>query len=316
VIWRGECFRWGSGFLGGWSTATGTWWCTGGGGFPAFWGRDLARGVFSVGKWLFGGVEYCHRNMVVHRWGASRGFSWRAFGYGSAFLGDAALKSTPSPLKTTTPKQTLERPPTKPPSKPPNQKRPRDLKPENLLLDSRLAVKIADFGLSNVMRDGHFLKTSCGSPNYAAPEVWGGLFWGTSRPAPKARGLSGVGGRGALGAGEPGGFPRLVGDPRFGSAAAFWVRSTRCCRCFRAVFSAGDWGPFGWLLGNKGRRGGAWSTNAPQTNQTPLPLPPKRSSAASSTPALRWGARMSGRWARLGGANGRKQAQVGTNGRA
>ena len=33
------------------------------------------------------------------------------------------------------------------------------------------AVKIADFGLSNIMRDGHFLKTSCGSPNYAAPEV-------------------------------------------------------------------------------------------------------------------------------------------------
>ena len=47
----------------------------------------------------------------------------------------------------------------------------RVLKLQNLLLDSNMAVKIADFGLSNVMRDGHFLKTSCGSPNYAAPEV-------------------------------------------------------------------------------------------------------------------------------------------------
>lgn len=53
----------------------------------------------------------------------------------------------------------------------------RDLKPENLLLDAQLNVKIADFGLSNIMTDGNFLKTSCGSPNYAAPEVISGKLY-------------------------------------------------------------------------------------------------------------------------------------------
>nr|ABI13783.1 protein kinase AMPK alpha subunit 1 [Artemia franciscana] len=53
----------------------------------------------------------------------------------------------------------------------------RDLKPENLLLDSNLHVKIADFGLSNMMSDGEFLRTSCGSPNYAAPEVISGKLY-------------------------------------------------------------------------------------------------------------------------------------------
>eukprot|EP00040_Diaphanoeca_grandis_P014205 m.71909 g.71909 ORF g.71909 m.71909 type:complete len:449 (-) comp24405_c0_seq2:929-2275(-) len=53
----------------------------------------------------------------------------------------------------------------------------RDLKPENLLLDANNNVKIADFGLSNIMTDGTFLKTSCGSPNYAAPEVISGMLY-------------------------------------------------------------------------------------------------------------------------------------------
>lgn len=53
----------------------------------------------------------------------------------------------------------------------------RDLKPENLLLDQNMNVKIADFGLSNIMTDGNFLKTSCGSPNYAAPEVISGKLY-------------------------------------------------------------------------------------------------------------------------------------------
>ncbi|KAJ3335192.1 protein kinase, AMP-activated, alpha 2 catalytic subunit, partial [Kappamyces sp. JEL0680] len=53
----------------------------------------------------------------------------------------------------------------------------RDLKPENILLDALKNVKIADFGLSNYLEDGDFLKTSCGSPNYAAPEVISGKLY-------------------------------------------------------------------------------------------------------------------------------------------
>lgn len=50
----------------------------------------------------------------------------------------------------------------------------RSFRTNSLLLDDYLNIKIADFGLSNIMTDGSFLKTSCGSPNYAAPEVIGG----------------------------------------------------------------------------------------------------------------------------------------------
>ena len=47
----------------------------------------------------------------------------------------------------------------------------RDLKPENLLLDSDGRIRLSDFGLSAMLKDGHHLQSSCGSAHYAAPEV-------------------------------------------------------------------------------------------------------------------------------------------------
>ncbi|XP_038988674.1 SNF1-related protein kinase catalytic subunit alpha KIN10-like isoform X2 [Phoenix dactylifera] len=60
---------------------------------------------------------------------------------------------------------------------------------QHVLTGCKVAVKILklqnlkdaeverDFGFSNVMHDGHFLKTSCGSPSYAAPEVVSGKLY-------------------------------------------------------------------------------------------------------------------------------------------
>ena len=45
---------------------------------------------------------------------------------------------------------------------------------ENLLMDANMNIKIADFGFSNYYTPGEQLATWCGSPPYAAPEVFEG----------------------------------------------------------------------------------------------------------------------------------------------
>ena len=47
----------------------------------------------------------------------------------------------------------------------------RDIKTENILLDSHMNIKLIDFGLATTYERGEKLKSFCGSPSYLAPEV-------------------------------------------------------------------------------------------------------------------------------------------------
>ena len=53
----------------------------------------------------------------------------------------------------------------------------RDLKPENILLTEDKILKIIDFGLSHEFKGEDFLKTKCGSPSYASPEIIANPFY-------------------------------------------------------------------------------------------------------------------------------------------
>ncbi|KAJ9074577.1 MAP/microtubule affinity-regulating kinase 4 [Entomophthora muscae] len=51
----------------------------------------------------------------------------------------------------------------------------RDMKPENLLFDSKMQIRLIDFGFANFYQTDQTLSTFCGSPYYASPEMIRGV---------------------------------------------------------------------------------------------------------------------------------------------
>lgn len=47
----------------------------------------------------------------------------------------------------------------------------RDIKLDNILLDSEGEVKICDFGVSKIVKPGEIMNEQCGTPAYIAPEI-------------------------------------------------------------------------------------------------------------------------------------------------
>ena len=48
----------------------------------------------------------------------------------------------------------------------------RDIKCANIFLNTNSEIKLGDFNVSKVVKQGIMMKTQTGTPYYASPEVW------------------------------------------------------------------------------------------------------------------------------------------------